>query len=114
MQKIKKCTKCKQDLPYDKFYKNKLIIDGHSNYCIECTKINSKKYFDRKKEKLAKNEDEQFMKMMLLSNLNNHIPMEKTDSLMRILVIERLCKSILAEIDHLKRDQLQNENLVQN
>ena len=51
---LKKCTKCKQDLPSDKFYKNKLTKDGHSIYCVDCTKINSKMYFEKKKVKSKK------------------------------------------------------------
>ena len=44
----KKCSGCKMSKPVDNFYKNKLVLDGHSNYCIECTRENSKRYFQRK------------------------------------------------------------------
>ena len=43
----KKCSGCKTTKTIDNFYKNKLVLDGHSNYCIECTRENSKKYFQR-------------------------------------------------------------------
>ena len=50
----KKCSGCKQDLPIEKFYKNRDMSDGHSSYCVGCTRENSKRYFQRKKEKMTK------------------------------------------------------------
>jgi hypothetical protein len=114
MQKTKKCTRCKEDLSLDQFYKNKLILDGHSNYCINCTKLNSKRYFQRKKEKLSKVEDDQFVKMMLLSNITPSINQDNTNKLMRILIIERLCKSILNELEILKNEHFKTEETLQN
>lgn len=109
MQETKKCTKCKQEYPLSNFYKNKLILDGHSNYCIDCTKLNSKKYFQRKKEK----NNEQIMKMMLFSNSTNQLNAENTDNLMQILIIERLCKSILSEIDSIKKKYVKTDDITQ-
>lgn len=105
MSQTKKCTGCKKDLLLDNFYKNKLIHDGHSNYCIECTKVNSKRYFERKKQRVVKAENENLMKMVLLSNTDS----SNADNLMKIMMIEKMCKSILDELEHLKRGFVKNE-----
>jgi len=79
----KRCSGCKTPKTIDNFYKNKLVLDGHSNYCIDCTRENSRKYFQRKKEKQSKSE---------------------TDSLMKVLMIERLLKSVTEELSTLKKN----------
>lgn len=101
----KRCSGCKKTLSVDNFYKNKLVIDGHSNYCIDCTRENSKKYFVRKKEKLSKLENDNLMKIALLSNTDSN----NADNLMKIMMIEKMCKTILDELDHLKRDFVKTE-----
>lgn len=106
----KKCSGCKEELPIGNFYKNKLVLDGHSNYCISCTKQNSKKYFQRKKEKIAKSENENLMKMVLLSNYSNDIDHNNADKLMKILMIEKMCKSILEELGNLKKEFVKTES----
>lgn len=112
MVKSKKCVGCKRDLSFESFYKNKLVLDGHSNYCIECTRKNSKKYFQRKKEKLAKVENDNLMKMVLLSNYNGDLDKNNADSLMKILMIEKMCKTILEELENLKKNYIKNEIFV--
>jgi hypothetical protein len=101
----KRCSGCKKTLSIDNFYKNKLVIDGHSNYCINCTRENSKKYFVRKKEKLSKLENDNLMKIALLSNTDSN----NADNLMKIMMIEKMCKTILVELEHLKRDFVKTE-----
>jgi len=103
MEINKKCTGCKNDKPMSDFYKNKLIHDGHSNYCIECTKLNSKKYFQRKKERIVKIENENLMKTVLLNTHTQETHPQQAENLMKILMIEKLCKSILDEVETLKR-----------
>lgn len=44
----KRCQKCKRDKPRSRFSKNKLKIDGLNQYCKECVKIASQKYFQRR------------------------------------------------------------------
>lgn len=105
----KKCSGCKSEKTLENFYKNKLVLDGHSNYCIDCTRQNSKRYFQRKKEKLAKVESENLMKMVLLSNYNSEIDNNNADSLMKILMIEKMCKSILDELENLKKSFIRSE-----
>lgn len=103
MEKTKKCSGCKQVLSLSNFYKNKLISDGHSNYCVSCTKENSQRYFRRKKEKQIKEGNDNLMKMVLLSESTNGNP-ENVDNLLRVITIERMAKKILEEIDILKKN----------
>jgi hypothetical protein len=112
MEKNKKCTGCKGDFPLSRFYKNKLIHDGHSNYCIECTKVNSKKYFQKKKERTVKVENENLLKMVLLNNCNHENNSPQADNIMKILMIEKMCKSVLEEVENLKRSFVKTESEV--
>ena len=112
MEKQKRCSGCKESKSLEQFYKNKLVLDGHSNYCIDCTRENSKKYFQRKKEKIAKSESENLMKMVLLNNYNNDIDNTNADNLMKILMIEKMCKSILDELENLKKTYIKSENML--
>jgi len=110
---LKKCTKCKQDLPSDKFYKNKLTKDGHSIYCVDCTKINSKKYFEKKKVKTAKVENDNLMKMALLSKFNGKLTEEEVNQLMRIMLIEKMVSNINEELSQLKQQYVRTEELIE-
>jgi len=105
METIKKCTGCRNEQPLSNFYKNKLVHDGHSNYCVECTRVNSKKYFQRKKEKVVRVENDNLMKMVLLSNNDSN----NADNLMKVMMIEKMCKTILDEVEHLKRGFVKTE-----
>ena len=105
MENTKKCTGCKKDQPITNFYKNKLVHDGHSNYCVECTRVNSKKYFQRKKEKVTKVENDNLMKMVILSNSDSN----NADNLMKVMMIEKMCKSIIEEVECLKRGFIKTE-----
>lgn len=105
MENIKKCTGCRKEQPLSNFYKNKLVHDGHSNYCVECTRVNSKKYFQRKKEKVVRVENDNLMKMVLLSNNDSN----NADNLMKVMMIEKMCKTILDEVEHLKRGFVKTE-----
>jgi hypothetical protein len=105
MENIKKCTGCRNEQPLSNFYKNKLVHDGHSNYCVECTRVNSKKYFQRKKEKVVRVENDNLMKMVLLSNNDSN----NADNLMKVMMIEKMCKTILDEVEHLKRGFVKTE-----
>lgn len=112
MEKHKKCTGCKGEFPLSQFYKNKLIHDGHSNYCIDCTKVNSKKYFQRKKERTVKVENENLLKMVILNNYQQENNSPQADNLMKILMIEKMCKSMLDEVENLKRGFVKTESEV--
>jgi hypothetical protein len=106
MENIKKCTGCRKEQPLSNFYKNKLVHDGHSNYCVDCTRVNSKKYFQRKKEKVTKVENDNLMKMVLLSDSDSN----NADNLMKVMMIEKMCRTILDEVEHLKRGFVKTES----
>jgi hypothetical protein len=112
MEKTKKCSGCKEEKELVNFYKNKLVLDGHSNYCVSCTKENSKKYFQRKKDKTKKIESDNLMKMVLLQNYSSDVDNSNADGLMKVLMIEKLCKSILDELVSLKKSFIKSENTV--
>lgn len=107
----KKCSGCKKEKTYDNFYKNKLVLDGHSNYCIDCTRENSKRYFKRKKERDLQLKNDNLLKMTLLSNYNTESEKSNADNLMKILIIEKMLKSIIEEIDNLKRNFIKTKEV---
>lgn len=112
MSLTKRCIGCREEHSINNFYKNKLVLDGHSNYCIDCTKENSKKYFQRKKEKNQKMESDNQMKMVLLSNFNGSVDSKNADNLVKIMMIEKMCNSILDELTNLKKSFIQIEDMV--
>lgn len=99
MVKSKRCSGCKSELSVDNFYKNKSTLDGHSIYCKSCTKINSKKYFENKKIKNHKIDGD-----ILLKFMNSNFEPNRSENLMKVLMIEKLCKSILEELESLKKN----------
>jgi hypothetical protein len=110
-KKEKRCSGCKSAKPLDNFYKNKLVLDGHSNYCIDCTRENSRRYFQKKKERQSKEENDNLMKMVLFSNHSNESNPENADNLMKVLMIERMCKSILDELENLKKNLVKSKSV---
>ena len=98
----KKCSGCKESKNLDDFYKNKLMSDGRSNYCKDCTRNNSKNYFKRKKEREQNSRNETLLKMSFFSSLDSQENQQNSDNLMRILMIEKMLKSIMDEVSHLK------------
>lgn len=109
----KQCTKCKTKKPIESFYKNKLSQDGHSIYCVDCTKINSKNYFERKKVKDSKIENENLMKMALLDSFNGKFNEEEVNQLMKVMLIEKMVNSIIDELSQLKRSLFKNEQITE-
>lgn len=103
-KKEKRCSGCKTPKTLDNFYKNKLVLDGHSNYCIDCTRENSKRYFKRKKEKQSKNETDSLIKLALFGGQTNDVSTTDADNLMKILMIERMLKSVSDELNNLKKN----------
>jgi hypothetical protein len=112
MEKTKKCSGCKDVKLLDNFYKNKLVLDGHSNYCIECTRDNSKKYFQRKKERIQKEQDDILFKSIILQADNLNIDPQHTENVLKILTIENMCKSMLNEITSLKMNLTKTNELI--
>lgn len=110
-KKEKRCSGCKTPKTIDNFYKNKLVLDGHSNYCIDCTRENSKRYFQRKKEKISKMENDNLIKMAFLNNNPQDGGLNSPDNLVKILMIEKMIESISHELGHLKNSCVKNENV---
>lgn len=49
---MKICKKCKEQKPYECFYKHSIIKDGYSTVCKQCSSEADKLYRERNKEKL--------------------------------------------------------------
>lgn len=107
----KKCSGCKQPQSIENFYKNKNMSDGHSSYCIECTRENSKRYFLRKKEKIVKNENNNLLNAVIMSNYNAS-ENQNAENLMKILMIEKMLKSVNDELELLKNNFVKSESMV--
>jgi len=109
-KKKKRCSGCKTPKTLDNFYKNKLILDGHSNYCVDCTRENSKKYFQRKKQRIIKIENDNLVKMAFMNGDNEVSP--NADNLMKILMVEKMLKSVFDELENLKQNLVKSENMI--
>jgi hypothetical protein len=108
----KRCSGCKTPKPLDNFYKNKLVLDGHSNYCIDCTRENSKKYFQRKKMKISKIENDTLLKMAFLNSDTVGNVSVNAENLMKIMMIEKMIGSITTELSNLKNNVIKSENII--
>jgi hypothetical protein len=104
----KKCSGCKLSLPIENFYKNKNMSDGHSSYCTDCTRENSKRYFQRKKVKVAKNENNNLLNAVIMSSINTS-ENQNAENLMKLLMIEKMLKSALDELEVLKSNYVKSE-----
>ena len=108
----KRGSGCKTPKPLDSFYKNKLVLDGHSNYCIDCTRENSKKYFQRKKLKISKIENDTLLKMAFLNSDTVGNVSVNAENLMKIMMIEKMISSITTELSNLKNNVIKSENII--
>ena len=108
----KRCSGCKTPKSLDNFYKNKLVLDGHSNYCIDCTRENSKKYFQRKKLKISKIENDTLLKMAFLNSDTIGNVSVNAENLMKIMMIEKMISSITTELSNLKNNVIKSENII--
>lgn len=50
--RLKKCSKCNQELPIDKFYKFKYSKDGLRSECKNCSKKNNKQYYNANRQQV--------------------------------------------------------------
>lgn len=99
---MKKCSGCQQDKSLKEFYKNKRMNDGHSIYCVTCTKENSKKYHQRKKNRIKTTHNEEVVKNMVLNNLISDNVNPNAEIIMKLMLIERTLKTALDEIENIK------------
>ena len=104
MENTKKCSGCKEQKPLNEFYKNKLMDDGHSIYCVPCTKENSKKYHQRKKVRLSHEGNEKIVQQMIVQNLMSDSEQPNVEKLMKLILIERSLTDILNEVKTLKME----------
>jgi|SRR6056300_710756 hypothetical protein len=102
MKKMKKCSGCQTEKSLKEFYKNKRMNDGHSIYCVSCTKENSKKYHQRKKNKLKITHNEEVVKNMVLNNLMTENGNPNAEIIMKMMIIERTLRTALDEIESIK------------
>lgn len=99
---MKKCSGCQEEKDLDQFYKNKRMSDGHSIYCVSCTKENSKKYHQRKKNRLRVDQSEEIVKNMVINNLISDNSNPNAEVLMKLIMAERLLKNALEELQNIK------------
>ena len=111
-KKEKRCCGCKTPKPLDNFYKHKKQFDGHSPYCIECTRENSKRYFQRKKEKQSKNETDGLIKLALFGGQTNDTNYTNVNAVMEILMIKELAKSLMDKVSSLEKTLINSEVFV--
>jgi hypothetical protein len=55
---LKKCGRCKKELPEKKFYKNRSKHDGLQSYCIDCEFYYDKKYHGKQRKNDSRIRDE--------------------------------------------------------
>ena len=99
---MKKCSGCQEEKSLKEFYKNKRMNDGHSIYCVSCTKDNSKKYHQRKKNRIKTTHNEEVVKNMVLNNLIGENSNPNAEIIMKLMIIERTLKTALEEIESIK------------
>ena len=112
MEEVKRCSGCKTEKPVNEFYKNKLMDDGHSIYCIPCTKVNSKKYHQRKKVKQNQVGTERIMQQMIVNNLMSEFDHPNVDKLMKLILIEKSLKDLISQVHELKMENATSEQTV--
>lgn len=52
LEKLKKCCRCKRELPVSSFHKDRSKKDGLNGMCKECMKEQNKKYYEEKREEI--------------------------------------------------------------
>jgi hypothetical protein len=102
MNNMKKCSGCQQDKSITEFYKNKRMHDGHSIYCVSCTRENSQKYHQRKKNKMRINQSEEIVKNMMINNLVSDHMNPNAEVIMKLIMTEKLLQNVIEEIQSIK------------
>jgi len=99
--KEKTCTGCKVPKPVSEFYKNKSNEDGCSIYCKKCTKLNSKKYYQKKLLKQAGDPTGVTVKSALFPGNFASLGNEQAEIRLKIALIERLMLTVNKEMKEL-------------
>lgn len=100
-KKEKTCTGCKGSKPFVDFYKNKTNEDGCSIYCKKCTKLNSKKYYQKKLLKQAGSPNGVTIKEALFPSNFASLGDEKAEVRLKMALIERMMLTVNKEIKEL-------------
>jgi hypothetical protein len=97
----KRCSGCKDTLPLDQFYKNKTNEDGKSIYCKECTKLNAKKYYQKKLLKEVGETGGLTISQTIFPSNFITLGDRKTEMALKIAMIQRLMLTINNELNDL-------------
>jgi hypothetical protein len=101
-EKTKSCAGCKEkSIAVNEFYKNKTTEDGLSIYCKKCTKLNAKKYYQKKLLKKASEDTGVTIKDGLFPSNFVTLNKQSTEIHLKIAVIERLMLTINKELKEL-------------
>ena len=99
----KRCSGCKDTLPLDQFYKNKTNEDGKSIYCKECTKLNAKKYYQKKLLKQVGESSGLTVNQTIFPTNFIGLGDHKTEMALKIIMIQRMMLTINNELNDLLR-----------
>jgi len=101
-EKTKSCAGCKEkSISVNEFYKNKTTEDGLSIYCKKCTKLNAKKYYQKKLLKKASENTGVTIKDGLFPSNFVSLNKQRTEIHLKIAVIERLMLTVNKELKEL-------------
>lgn len=100
----KRCTGCKEMLPLDSFYKNKTTEDGKSIYCKSCTKLNAKKYYQKKVLKqIGESSGLKVSETLFPTNFTT-LTEKKAELTLKIAMIQRLMLTVNSELNDLLKN----------
>jgi hypothetical protein len=97
----KRCSGCKETLSLDQFYKNKTNEDGKSIYCKECTKLNAKKYYQKKLLKQVSETGGLTINQTIFPNNFINLGDHKAEIALKIVMIQRMTFTINNELNDL-------------
>ena len=87
----KKCSGCKQQLSIENFYKNKNMSDGIETILL-----------------VTAPENNNLLNAVIMSNINTS-ENQNAENLMKILMIEKMLKSVSEELEVLKNNYIKSE-----
>jgi hypothetical protein len=97
----KRCSGCKETLELNKFYKNKTNEDGKSIYCKVCTKLNAKKYYQKKLLKQAGETGGLTIGQTIFPTNFVSLGDHKAEIALKIVMIQRMMLTINNELNDL-------------
>lgn len=105
----KRCTGCKEMLPLASYYKNKTTDDGKSIYCKGCTKLNAKKYYQKKILKQIGETNGITVSDALFPSNFTSLGGKRAELTLKIAMIQRLMLTINSELNELLKNYRQEE-----